>query len=115
MNDERFDEVQDESSERTHDLFDRMFGVKVNDPANRLLAEETTRSVMEEKVEAGEILRLTDEEDRLIRSFRQFKAKLRQHQKRAPFKWFTSPVEGIVEPPETVLIEDPSAVAGPEG
>ena len=56
------------------------------------------------------ILILTDEEERLLRSFRAFKS--RSHKPGAVFKWQTHPETGITTPPERVLIEDPQDVSG---
>jgi histidinol dehydrogenase len=61
-----------------------------------------------EMVETGEANILTDEEERLLRSFRRFKATCKPG---AVFKWQTRPVEGVTIHEDTSLIRDPQEVA----
>ena len=107
MNQETFDQVEQESTRRIQRA------LAVDDLANKLRAKEAVVSVIREKVASGEALVLTDEEEQVLLNFRQFKKRLHQDQKRALFRFRTSPTEGIVEPPETVLIEHPNTVEEP--
>lgn len=78
----------------------------------RELAAETVRAEMAEMEAAGKVLQLTDEEIRLLRSFRRFKSNTTKAG--SVFKWQTRPIEGdalVIEAGESVHITDPQDVS----
>ena len=79
----------------------------------REMAAETVRAEMAEMEAAGKILKLTDEEIRLLRSFRRFKSTTKKAGE--VFKWQTVPLQAdvlVVEGGEAVHIVDPQDVSG---
>jgi hypothetical protein len=79
----------------------------------RELAAETVRAEMAAMEAAGKVLQLTDEEMRLLRSFRRFKAMAKKAGE--VFKWQTRPLDAnvlVVEGGESAHITDPQDVSG---
>lgn len=79
-------------------------------------AENAERSVsrkLNEMVERDEVLIMTDEEERMVRSFRRFKLRMRKDGE--VFKWQTARDPGVVAATDTALILDPQEVAVEEG
>jgi hypothetical protein len=70
----------------------------------RQVAEEIHRMQAE-----GKAFTLTDEEERMLLSFRRFKATIRKDGE--VFKWQTRREEGVIEAPERVHIADPQEVS----
>ncbi len=106
MNSEKFSELKRSSSAEFQSVLEleRMLQQKEGDL--RVAARNVIHSQVENMIETGQAFQLTDEEERLIRSFRSFKAKV--HTSRALFRWRTSPDPAvIVSAPERVLVSDP--------
>ena len=81
--------------------------------ARRKLAREAIQTEMDKMTEAGKILKLTDEEIRLLRSFRRFKATAKKAGE--VFKWQTTPALAevlVMDGGEPVHITDPQDVSG---
>jgi hypothetical protein len=76
-----------------------------NTSAKQAIAKEMT-----EMVETGEVNILTDEEERMLRSLRRFKATCKPG---SIFKWQTRPTEGVTIHPGNApaMIHDPQEVA----
>ncbi len=88
MNQETYNDVQDQAA----GLLEKMVAEK--ELALKLSARERVVEVLEEKVDTGDVLLLTDEELRMVRCFRKFK--LRNSKPGVVFKWQTHPEAGIV-------------------
>lgn len=73
----------------------------------RLSAEDVIRQQVANLKAQGKVLELSDEEERLLASFRRFKATCKAG---AVFKWQTRPVDGVIPAPDRVLIETPEEV-----
>lgn len=80
------------------------------DAVRRLEAGEHVRDVIEQMKQEGKALELSDEELRMLRSFRAFKVRTRKDGE--VFKWQTRRPEGIQPAPERVFITDPQDVSG---
>lgn len=109
MTEHTYNETQTAASERLNEIFPEDFNRK----ARRELAAETVRAEMAEMEAAGKILKLTDEEIRILRSFRRFKATVKKAGE--VFKWQTIPLDAgvlIVDGGEAVHISDPQDVSG---
>jgi len=78
-----------------------------------LSARRAVENELEEMKGSGRILLMSDEEERLIRSFRRFKGQLKRDGE--VFKWQTRRdafEEGrLIEAPESVLVRDPQEVS----
>lgn len=77
---------------------------------NSEVAEHFVNQQVTKKVEEGSIIELTEDEERLLRSYRSFKKKNKDG---SVFKWRTPETEGIVlveSESETNLIVDPREV-----
>ena len=105
MNDHTLNDVTEESTRLLEEL------ISENDVPARLSVKRRVEQVLAEKVEQGEVLRVTDEEERMIWCFRKFK--LRNSKPGAVFKWQTHPEAGIVvlQPGDGALISDPRDVS----
>lgn len=97
MNIEQFQDLATRSSADLEKLF----------RGEKQLAEQVIKSGLGQMVDAGKAYVLGDEEERLLRSFRRFKATCKAG---AIFKWQARPEEGIIAPPEPALIRDPQEV-----
>ncbi len=78
----------------------------------RLSSEKLRAEIANElkaKAEAGEVLILSDEEERLLKSFRAFKATAQKQG--VVFKWQTGPEGLVVEPPQQFVVTDPQDVS----
>jgi uncharacterized protein with von Willebrand factor type A (vWA) domain len=109
MNSETFNETQLSASEKLLDAMPEDFNRRVR----RELAAETVRAEMAEMEAAGRVLQLTDEEIRLLRSFRRFKSTAKKAGE--IFKWQTVPLTTdtlVIEPGQAVHITDPQDVSG---
>jgi hypothetical protein len=109
MNVETYRETQSAATDRLTEMLPEGF----NRNMRRELAAETVRAEMAEMEAAGKVLQLTDEEIRLLRSFRRFKATIKKAGE--IFKWQTRPVDSdvlVVEGGEAVHIVDPQDVSG---
>jgi hypothetical protein len=97
MNSERFEELQTSAVAEL-----------VTDKVKN--ARDAVGKRLTEMVESGEANILTDEEERMIRSLRRFKATCKPG---AVFRWQTRPAEGVTITPENapVMIYDPQEVA----
>jgi hypothetical protein len=71
-------------------------------------AETTVRAELEAMRAEDKVLIMTDEEERMIRSFRRFKLSCKPG---AVFRWQTRPQEGVLVSQETGLVRDPQEVA----
>jgi len=89
MTPERFDETKSESIARLREMMETRVG--------KVQAEEALIETMERKTAAGEILLLTEEEERLLGAFRAFKATFTES--RVVFKWRTGPIAEATKEP----------------
>ena len=100
MNQETYNEVEERSSASLNEIYAHM-------------GQQTARSVIHQQIEnlksVGKVLILSDEEERLLASFRRFKAACKKAGD--VFKWQTRPDDGVILPPDQVLVHDPSEVA----
>jgi hypothetical protein len=97
MQEHRYDELENRASLAEH--FDEV----------RTLETRTrVKDEIQRMRESGEALTLTDEEERMLWSFRRFKLRMRKNGE--VFKWQTAKPEGVVLTEDTVLIVDPSEV-----
>ena len=78
------------------------------DTIRMLEARARVHREIEAMKEEGKALVLTDEEERLLHSFRRFQ---RGCKPGAVFKWQTRPVEGVEIITETGLVRDPQEVS----
>jgi hypothetical protein len=78
------------------------------DEARRLESRTRVRDEIERMKASGEALVLTDEEERMLWSFRRFKLRLRKDGE--VFKWQTRRAEGVLLASETAEIVHPSEV-----
>lgn len=109
MNAQTYEQTSALASERLTEIMPEDFNRRMR----RELAAETVRAEMAEMEAAGKVLQLTDEEIRLLRSFRRFKSTTTKAG--SVFKWQTRPIEGdalVVEAGESVHITDPQDVCG---
>jgi hypothetical protein len=100
MNSDRYDELQLAASAGlfTDEEQDR------SKAAKKAIEQEMLRMTA-----AEEIHLLSDEEERMIRSLRRFKATCKPG---AVFKWQTRPVEGIITPQNApMMVRDPQEVS----
>lgn len=105
MNSENFNELRD----RAAGSVDRTLAEEFFDQSIRKAILDET----EKMVESGQAYQLTDEEERLLRSFRRFHLRCKPG---AVFKWQTRPVaEGVTIEPNTGLISDPHEVVNGDG
>ncbi len=98
MQEQKYDELRDRSTDALEKLFDH----------ERVLAQQVIRSQVDQMLASGEALTLTDEEERMLRSFRRFKLSCKPG---AVFKWQTRPEEGVLVSQETGLVRDPQEVS----
>jgi hypothetical protein len=93
-------ESYDEMKSRASNIMDDIFTI------DKIFARQAINQVSEEMVREDKVLILSDEEERLLRSFRSFKAYCKVG---AVFKWQTRPTgELVVMATETGLVSDPS-------
>lgn len=97
MNAETFHELERES---ISDLAQQ----ELRDRAQRVIQKR-----LDKMTESQQVLILTDEEDRMIRSFRRFKTNLRKDGE--VFKWQTAREVGVVLAEDTALIHHPNEVS----
>jgi len=97
MNQENFQQLDENATRRYQEMYlDR-----------HLKAQAAIQTELTEMVEQEKAFILTDEEERLLRCFRQFRA--RNIKPGAVFKWQTHPEAGVIlAPKEGVLVRDPS-------
>lgn len=74
----------------------------------KLEAQQAVMSEIEAMRREDEILTLTEEEERMLRSFRGFKARTKPG---GVFRWQTRPDDAVVGTLETSLITDPQDVS----
>jgi hypothetical protein len=90
------------------ELEDRASLVAETDAMKKLEARARVAAEIERMKEEGKALVLSDEEERMLRSFRSFKKQCRAG---SVFKWQTRPPEGVTLTTETGLITDPQNVS----
>ena len=100
MNQQTCDKVEQRSSASLNEIYAQM-------------GQQTARSVIHQQIEnlkaTGKVLILSEEEERLLASFRRFKATCKKAGE--VFKWQTKPdKEVVIEAPQRVLIYDPAEV-----
>ncbi len=76
--------------------------------AQRALAEAIQKKV-DQMTADGRAFTLTDEEERIIKSFRRFKANCKKDGE--IFKWQTRRTDGVIEAPEIVFVRDAQEVS----
>jgi|SRR6185503_16503563 len=104
MNAEHFHEAQAESVEALRDQLRDRFEL------TRREAEKVVADQLNNMTKDGRAVLMSDEEDRMIRAFRRFKANVRKDGE--VFKWQTTkPLTGVAIETETALIRDPQEVA----
>jgi hypothetical protein len=94
MNEQTYQDTQLESSDRLAEILPDDFNRKLR----RELAEETVRAEMAQMEAAGRVLQLTDEEIRLLYSFRRFKSNVKKIGE--VFRWQTTPTDASDSPLE---------------
>lgn len=107
------EQTYQDTSSRASDILTEAMPEGFNRKMRRELAAETVRAEMAAMEAAGKVLQLTDEEIRMLRSFRRFRSITTKPG--AVFKWQTRPSEVdalVVEAGESVLIFDPQDVSG---
>lgn len=100
MNQDAYNELASKSSE---DL-DRVFSQITHAQAVSVIHRQLENLKAQDKV-----LILSDEEERMLASFRRFKAKMRKPSE--IFTWQTRQIDGVIEAPEQFLIENAEEVA----
>lgn len=108
MNSETYQQINEVSSERLSEALQEFTPRML-----RELVAEAVRVEMAEMEAAGKILKLTDEEIRLLRSFRRFKSTATKAG--VVFKWQTRPLEDdvlVVNVGDLVHITDPQDMSG---
>ncbi|MFZ1007180.1 MAG: hypothetical protein WAN65_10105 [Candidatus Sulfotelmatobacter sp.] len=105
MQEHKYDELR---SETAREMSDELFGANAHQRAEQALKAAIARKV-EQMTADGRAFTLTDEEERIIKSFRRFKANCKKDGE--VFKWQTRRVEGVTEAPETVFVRDPQEVS----
>lgn len=103
MNAEKFEEMESRSA------LGMLQEAERNDAIRRMEAHARVHDVIAAMKEEGKALELTEEEERLLRSFRRFKISCKPG---AVFKWQTRPdPAGVVLAEETGLVRDPQECA----
>ncbi len=108
MNEQTYQDTQLASSDHLAEILPDDFNRKLRWE----LVAETVRVEMAQMEAAGRILQLTDEEIRLLYSFRRFKSNVKKLGE--VFKWQTTPIVTdivLVEADEQVHIQDPQDVS----
>lgn len=107
MQEEKYDELRNRST----DMLEHLFGQE------RAIAQQAVRSEMDKMVKSGEALRLSDEEERLLKAFRRFKGRMKKNGE--VFKWQTrlSTIDEAlrlveIAGDEDCLLVDPQEVCG---
>jgi hypothetical protein len=100
MQEQKIDELQERSSRTLEELQQAM--------TRKLEAQSVIHSEIEAMRREDKILALTEEEERLLRSFRGFKARVKPG---GVFKWQTRPDEEVVLAPETAMVTDAQDVS----
>ena len=100
MNQQTYDDVQDDASKRLEEQFPDSL-------TQKLQAAKQIEESLTEMTDQGRVLKLTDEEERMLLAFRQFKCVLIAG-RTAKFRWKTRASPGeIIQPPAKALIVDP--------
>lgn len=105
MQEQKYNELRQETA---REMSDELFGERAHQRAAKALEDAIARKVAEMTAD-GRAFRLTDEEERIIKSFRRFKANCSKDGQ--VFKWQTRRSEGVIEAPETVFVRDPQEVS----
>lgn len=100
MNERTYDELESKSSDKLKETFSQI---------TQKQAESVIHRQLENLKAQDKVLILSDEEERMLASFRRFKAKMRKPSE--IFTWQTRRADGVIEAPERFLIEDPQEVA----
>jgi hypothetical protein len=106
MNSEKYTELEDRSA------VSMLQRAELADAVKRMEAHSRVQDVIAAMKEEGKALELTDEEERMLRSFRRFKATIKKPGE--VFKWQTRPVDAdvlIVDGGEAAHIVDPQDVS----
>lgn len=94
--------------QKYNELEDRASSISEIDEIRKLEARSRIHQEIELMKEEGKALVLTEEEERMLRSFRRYK---RGCKPGAVFKWQTRPAEGVEIITETGLVRDPQEVS----
>ena len=108
MNKQSYEETSALASERLMEILPEDFNRRMR----RELAVETVRAEMAQMEAAGKVLQLSDEEIRLLHSFRRFKSTTTKAG--SVFKWQTRPIEDgslVIVAGESVHITDSQDVS----
>ena len=91
-----------------NELTQRAAAAEKLDALRHMEATSRVSRVIEEMKAEGKAIELSEEEERMLRSFRRFKLRMRKDGE--VFKWQTRRPEGIQSAPETAFILDPQEV-----
>lgn len=105
MQEQKYNELREETAS---EMSDSLFGENAHQRAKRAL-EEAIQKKVDQMTADGRAFTLTDEEERIIKSFRRFKANCKKDGE--IFKWQTRRNEGVIEAPDTVFVRDPQDVS----
>ena len=111
MNAETYSDLERKSSASLNEIFnaeEKAFGPRVVERTTLQEASEVIHEELAALRAQGRVLIFSEEEERLIASFRRFKATCKPGN---VFKWQTRPAEGIIEPPTPALVRDPQEVS----
>jgi hypothetical protein len=105
MQEQKYDELRNETAQS---MSDEMFGANAHQRAKKALEAAIAKQV-DQMTADGRAFTLTDEEERIIKSFRRFKSNCKKDGE--IFKWQTRRTEGVIEAPETIFARDPQEVS----
>jgi hypothetical protein len=100
MQEQKIDELEERSSQRLEELQQAI--------TRKLEAQSVIHSEIEAMRREDKILALTEEEERMLRAFRGFKARTKPG---GVFKWQTRPDEAVVLAPDTAMVTDAQDVS----
>ncbi len=105
MQEQKYNELREETASG---MSDAIFGENAHQRAKCALEDAIQRKV-DQMTADGRAFTLTDEEERIIKSFRRFKSRCKKDGE--IFKWQTCRTEGVIEAPETVFVRDTQEVS----
>jgi len=103
MQEAKYNELEERSAELM------LREAELMDVFKRAEAETRVHDVIAQMKEEGKALLLTDEEERMLKSFRRFKTRMRKNGE--VFKWQTAIEPGVIISQETGLVADPQEIA----
>lgn len=107
MQTEKWDEVADRASRAITNVAELSAHQALRDRAAEVVKKQVAEQIHQMQKE-GRAFVLTNEEERMLHSFRRFKAALRKDGE--VFKWQTRRTDGVIEAPNQFLIADPQEV-----